>query len=97
MSEPVSNESPGPIRPMFGSGFVSNGPTGGAMLEEGPGLVLMGVLMGAFVGLLLGLMTLQIVRFMSFATGRNFGGAAWALIGMALGAVAFGIITAHRD
>lgn len=84
-------------RSMFGSGFVSNG-WAGAMLEDGPGMIVMGVVMGAFIGLLFGLVTLHVARFLSFAMGRNFGGMTWALISMALGAMAFGILTvANRD
>lgn len=75
--------------------FVSNG-WSGAMLEEGIGMILMGVLMGAFCGLILGLITLQLTRFVSFATGRNLGGVGWTLICMALGAMAFGIMTARN-
>lgn len=93
MPEPLPQHPPQLVRPMLGSGFISNN-WSGAMLEEGIGMILMGVLMGAFIGLVLGLITFQAARFMSFALGRNFGGAAWALISMALGAVLFGIITA---
>ena len=77
--------------------MVSNG-WSGAMLEEGVGMIAFNVLMGAFCGLLLGLITLQAVRFLSFAMGRNLGGVSWALICTALGAMAFGIMTAaDRD
>ena len=79
---------------MFGSGFVSHGWSGG-MLEEGIGMIAMGVLMGAFCGLILGMITLQVARFLSFATGRNFGGVGWALMCMALGAIAFGVMSAR--
>jgi hypothetical protein len=93
MQEFVTDE-PRSVRPMLGSGFVSNG-WSGAMLEEGIGTILMGVLMGAFCGLILGLITLQVTRFISFTTGRNLGGVGWTLICMALGAMAFGIMTAR--
>src|SRR5687767_12918402 len=83
-----------PVQPMFGAGLVSNAPSGGAMLEEGFGPILVAVLLGAFLGLILGLMTLHLARFFSVAIGRNFGSAAWTLISMALGAMAFGIISA---
>ena len=79
---------------MLGSGFVSHN-WSGAALEEGIGTIAMGVLMGAFCGLVLGLITWQITRFLSFATGRNLGGVGWTLICMALGAMAFGIMTAR--
>jgi hypothetical protein len=93
MQEFVTDE-PRNVRPMLGN-FVSNG-WSGAMLEEGIGMILMGVLMGAFCGLILGLITLQLTRFVSFATGRNLGGVGWTLICMALGAMAFGIMTARN-
>jgi len=73
--------------------FVSNAWTSG-VLEEGPGMIALAVVIGAFVGLIFGLITMQVARFLSFAMGRNFGGARWALISMALGAMAFGIMTA---
>jgi hypothetical protein len=79
---------------MFGSGLVSNQWTG-AMLEEGPGMIAFGIIMGAFCGLILGLVTMQVARFLSFATGRHLGGAAWTLICVALGAIAFGIMSAR--
>ena len=81
------------VQPMFGSGFVSHGWTSG-MLEEGPGMIAVGVLMGAFCGLVLGLITLQLARFLSLVTGRNLGGTGWTLICMALGAIAFGVMSA---
>jgi hypothetical protein len=94
MQETELSEAPRGLRPIFGSGFVSNGWTG-AMLEEGPGMIAVGVLLGAFCGLVLGLITLQVARFLSFATGRHLGGMGWALICTALGAIAFGVMTAR--
>jgi len=79
---------------MFGSGFVSNG-WGGAMLEEGPGMIAFGVIIGAFFGLILGLVTMQVARFLSFSMGRNLGGVGWTLICVALGAIAFGVMSAQ--
>jgi hypothetical protein len=97
MQEMVTDELPGAVRPILGSGFVSNG-WSSAMLEEGPGMIAMGLLLGAFCGLVLGLITLQAARFLSFAMGRNLGAASWALISMALGAIAFGVmIAADRE
>lgn len=92
MPEPATHDVPRRIRPMLGE-FVSNGWASG-VLEEGPGMIALAVVMGAFIGLILGLITMQFARFLSFAMGRNLGGASWALISMALGAVAFGIIAA---
>ena len=94
MQEFVTDNAPRGLKPLFGSGFVSNG-WAGAMLEEGPGMIAVGVLMGAFCGLILGLITMQVARFLSFATGRHLGGVGWTLICIALGALAFGIMTAR--
>jgi len=97
MPDPVTTDVPRGVRPVLGSGFVSNG-WSGAMLEEGPGMIVFGVLMGAFCGLVLGMITLQAARFLSVSMGRNFGSAGWALICTALGAIAFGVMTAtDRD
>jgi hypothetical protein len=96
MPEAVTEGMPQGIRPMFGSGFVSNN-WSGATLDEGPGMIVLAVVMGAFCGLLLGLFTAQIARFLSHSTGRDFGGVGWTLICTALGAVAFGIMTADKD
>jgi len=94
MQDFVSDEVPRGLKPMFGSGFVSN-TWSGAMLEEGPGMVAFGILMGAFCGLILGLVTMQVARFLSFTTGRNLGGVGWTLICIALGAIAFGVMSAR--
>ena len=78
--------------PILGAGFVSNTWTG-AMLEDGPGMVAFAVIMGAFCGLILGLVTAQVSRFLSVTVGRNFGSVGWTLICVALGAIAFGIMS----
>lgn len=94
MQEIVSDSvSPGP-RPIFGAGFVSN-TWSGAMLEEGPGMIAFGIIMGAFCGLILGLITMQVAKFLSFTTGRNLGGVGWTLICVAIGAIAFGVMSAR--
>ena len=87
--------SHGPRR-MFGAGLVSSNWTG-AMLEEGPGMIAFGVIMGAFFGLILGLVTMQVARFVSFTTGRHLGGVGWIIICVALGAIAFGVMSATQD
>ena len=94
MQEMLSDHLPQGPRQMFGAGFVSSQWVG-AMLEEGPGMIVFGILMGAFCGLILGLITLQVSRYMSFATGRHLGGVGWTLICIALGALAFGIMSAR--
>ena len=67
------------------------------MLEEGPGMIAMGLLMGAFCGLIIGLVTMQLARFVSYTIGRNIGGAGWALISAALGALAVGVMMVTSD
>ena len=66
------------------------------MLEEGPGMIAMGILLGAFCGLIIGLITLNVARFISFSTGRNLGGVGWTIVCVALGAIAFGIMSARN-
>ena len=82
------------FKPIFGSGFVSHNWSSG-MLEEGPGMIAVGILFGAFCGLILGLITLHVARFVSFATGRQIGGVGWTIVCVALGAIAFGIMSAR--
>ena len=96
MQEIVASDVRPGVQPILGSGFVSNRWTG-AMMEEGPGMIAMGLLMGAFCGLVLGLVTMQIARFVSFSVGRNLGGASWALISAALGAIAVGVMMVTSD
>src|SRR6185436_13377868 len=96
MQEIVANDVRPGIQPILGSGLVANRWTS-AMLEEGPGMILMGLLMGAFCGLVLGLVTMQVARFVSFSIGRNLGSASWALISAALGAIAVGVMMVTSD
>jgi hypothetical protein len=96
MQEIPTDEVQPVVRPILGSGFVSNS-WSSAMMDEGPGMIAMGILMGAFCGLVLGLLTMQVARFVSFAIGRNLGGASWALISAALGAVAFYVMMVTCD
>ena len=94
MQELPTEPAPRGLRPIMGSGFVSHN-WSGAMLEEGPGMIAIGILFGAFCGLILGLITLNVARFMSFATGRQIGSVGWTIVCVALGAIAFGIMTAR--
>src|SRR3954470_8430310 len=100
MQEIAADDIQPAVRPIMASasGFVSNG-WSSAMLEEGPGMIAMVILMGAFCGLVFGLLTMQLVRFVSFSIGRNLGGAGWAIISAALGAIAFAVmmITSDKD
>ena len=94
MQDIVNDRAPRGVRPILGSGFVSNN-WGGAVLEEGPGMIAMGVLIGAFFGLIVGLITLNVARFVSFSTGRHIGTVGWTLVFVALGAIAFGVMSAR--
>ena len=94
MQELTTEPAPRGFKPLFGSGIVSNN-WSGAMLEEGPGMIVVGLLFGAFCGLILGLITLHVARFVSFATGRQIGGVGWTIVCVALGAIAFGIMSAR--
>jgi hypothetical protein len=94
MQELTTEPAPRGFKPIFGSGFVSNN-WGGAMLEDGPGMIAVGVLFGAFFGLILGLITMHVARFISFATGRHVGGVGWTIVCVAVGAIAFGVMTAR--
>src|SRR5436190_15364473 len=95
MQEIVADDIQPAVRPIL-AGFVSNG-WSSAMLEDGPGMIAMGVLMGAFCGLVVGLVTLQLARFVSLSVGRNLGSASWAIISAALGAIAFVVMMATAD
>ena len=44
------------------------------------------------MGMVAGLMLAQIMRYVSFVTGRNMGGHAWTVAGAVLGAVAFAVL-----
>ncbi|HKQ37125.1 MAG TPA: hypothetical protein VJ063_03540 [Verrucomicrobiae bacterium] len=94
MQELVNDRVPEAPQPMLGAGFVSNS-WAGAMLEDGPGMIAFGVIMGAFCGLILGLVTMQIARFISFSTGRHLGSVGWMIICIALGAITFGVMSAR--
>jgi len=95
MREIVADEIQPVVRPILGS-FVSNGWSGG-MLEEGPAMLALGILMGAFCGLVVGLVTLQLARFVSLSVGRNVGSASWVIIAAALDAIAFCVMMATAD
>jgi hypothetical protein len=74
------------------SGVFSQG--GGAMLEEGPGMIIVGVCLGAFVGLICGLIVANFVRFFALLSGRYMGTAVWTIICMVLGALVCGWLAA---
>ncbi len=79
------------------SGLVSNGPTGGAFMDEGPSAIIVGAVLGAFCGLLFGIVLTHLVRFFSFMMGRHTSGYAWAILSMVLGAIAFAWMAVSGD
>jgi hypothetical protein len=78
------------------SGFVSSG-QGMAPAEDEVINLFVGSLLGALIGLLGGFILAQLLRFVSFLTGRHLGGFSWVIIGTLAGAVIFGCLTIWRD
>jgi hypothetical protein len=78
------------------SGFVSSG-QGMAGSDEGVVSVFVGSLLGAFCGLLGGFVLSHLCRYLTYVTGRQFGGFRWVIIGAVAGAVIFGCLAAFRD
>jgi hypothetical protein len=76
---------------LLGAGFVSNS-YGVATSGEGLGELLASSVLGGFVGLISGLIFTQIMRYLAFVSGRNFGGHVWTVVGTLLGAAAFAVI-----
>jgi hypothetical protein len=75
----------------FSAGFVSNS-YGVAPGEAEFGQIVGTSLLGGLMGMVAGLMLAQIMRYVSFVTGRNMGGHAWTVAGAVLGAVAFAVL-----
>lgn len=67
---------------------------GGADLDEGFGVLLLGTLLGAFCGLVVGLLSSQLIRYVSFLAGRHVNGNLWTICSVVLGAVLFAWLTA---
>jgi hypothetical protein len=78
------------------SGFVTSG-QGMAPAEDGVVSIFVGSLLGAFCGLLGGFVMSHLCRYLTYVTGRQFGGFRWVIIGAAAGAVIFGCLAALRD
>jgi hypothetical protein len=81
----------------FAAGMVSNGHLGSADLEEGLGLILLGLLLGAFCGLLFGLMATHVLRYVAFLMGKHTVGHAVTICCALLGAVLFAFLAATSD
>ena len=79
----------------FGAGVFTQ--SGGAMLEEGAGMIIFGILLGAFIGLVFGLVLSNFARFLAYVSGRHVGTAAWTILSMILGAVVCGYLASKSD
>jgi len=75
----------------FSAGFVSNS-YGVAPGEEEFGQIVGTSLLGGLMGLIAGLLVTQIMRSVSFMTGRNLGGHTWTVAGAVVGAVTFAVL-----
>jgi hypothetical protein len=76
--------------------FVTSG-SGMAPSEEGLIAVVISAVLGAFCGLLGGFIISHLFRYLTFLTGRNFGGFSWVIYGTIAGAIIFGCIAANSD
>ncbi len=79
------------VASFFSAGFVSNS-YGVAPGEEEFGQVIGTSLLGGLMGMIVGLLITQVMRYVSFATGRNLGGHTWTVAGAVLGAVTFAVL-----
>lgn len=78
------------------SGFVTSG-SGMAPSEDGLISVVVGTVLGAFCGLLGGFVLSHLFRYLTFLTGRSFGGFSWVIYGTIAGALIFGCIAWNGD
>ena len=76
---------------LLAAGFVSNS-YGVGPNEEGVGEVVVISLLGGFCGLIGGLIVTQVMRYLTFVSGRNLGGHVWTVIGAFLGVAVFAVI-----
>jgi hypothetical protein len=80
----------------FAASFVTSG-YGVAPAEAGWGAVLLSIFIGAFFGLIGGLIVSQLMRYVSYVSGRNLGNHAWTIGGVVLGALIFAWIALVGD
>lgn len=78
---------------LLAASFVSN-TYGIAPGEEGLGRVVGSALLGGFCGLIVGLVIAEILHYLTFLSGRNFGGYIWTGVAAVLGLVVFGALAA---
>jgi predicted membrane protein len=76
---------------LFAAGIYANS-YGNAPSDEGFGEILGTSLLGGFVGMVGGLILTQILRYISFVTGRNLGGHTWTVVGTVVGMAAFALM-----
>lgn len=81
---------------LFAASLVTSG-HGIAPAENGVGTVILTIFLGAFCGLLCGLVVSQLMRYISFVSGRNLGNHAWTIAGVVLGAAIFAWIALTSD
>ena len=79
------------------SGTFVTSSSGMAPSEEGLITVVIAAILGAFCGLLGGFIMSHLFRYLTFLTGRNFGGFSWVIYGTIAGAIIFGCIAANSD
>lgn len=71
-------------------GFVTHG-SGISATNDGVIGLVMAVVFGGFCGLMGGFIVAHLCRYLTYLTGHNFGRGRWVLIGVLVGAVAFGL------
>ena len=92
MCQAAANECRAWAGNFFSAGLVSNS-YGVAPGDESFGQLVGTSLLGGMMGLVVGLLLTQILRYVSFVTGRNLGGHSWTVVGALLGAVAFAVLS----
>lgn len=76
---------------LLAASFVSN-TYGIAPGEEGLGRVVGSALLGGLCGLTVGLVITEILHYLTFLSGRSFGGYIWTGVGAVLGMAVFAVL-----
>jgi hypothetical protein len=86
------------LNPLLAAGVLSNG-YGPPAADQGFGEILGTSVLGGFLGLICGMIITQIMRYISFVTGRNLGGHTWIVLGTVVGMLAFAVaaLTLRED
>jgi hypothetical protein len=100
MISPQPKHEPGGRTPALfaqSSQFVTSG-SGMPASDDGMIVVLISIVFGAFFGLIGGFIVANISRYLTYMTGRQFGGFRWVIYGMLAGAAASGaLVLAGRE